>query len=98
MPNPNGENQYVGRADWLLSAKTTIFGRYYIADYANPGVFTDNILTTTRSGLNDRAQSVVVAVESVLRPTLFNSIHATFSRLMTNRTLRPACLHPSAWG
>jgi hypothetical protein len=86
MPNPNGENQYVGRADWLLNARTTIFGRYYIADYANPGVFTDNILTTTRSGLNDRAQSVVVAVESVLRPTLFNSIHATFSRLMTNRT------------
>jgi hypothetical protein len=50
IPSPSGENQYIGRADWHKSAKNTIYGRYHIADYANPGVFTDNILTTTRSG------------------------------------------------
>jgi hypothetical protein len=37
-PSPSNENQYIGRADWLQSAKNTIYGRYYIADYANPGV------------------------------------------------------------
>jgi hypothetical protein len=86
IPNPNSENQYIGRADWLQSAKNTIYGRYYIADYANPGVFTNNILTTTRSGLNDRAQAVVIADETNISPTLVNSVHATFSRLMANRT------------
>ena len=85
IPNPNSENQYIGRADWLQSAKNTIYGRYYIADYANPGVFTNDILTTTRSGLDDRAQAVVVADETSISPTVVNSVHATFSRLMTNR-------------
>ena len=77
IPNPNSENQYIGRADWLQSAKNTIYGRYYIADYANPGVFTNNILTTTRSGLDDRAQAVVVADETSISPTCrqFRSCH-----------------------
>jgi hypothetical protein len=86
IPNPNNENQWVGRADWLLSSKHTVYGRYFIADYDNPGVFTDNILTTTRSGLLERGQSAVVALESSLTPTLVNSIHATYSRLSNNRT------------
>ena len=85
-PNPSGENQYVGRADWLQSAKTNIYGRYLIADYYNPGVFTDNILTTTRSGLNERAQAAVVGVETSISPTLVNALHATYSREINNRT------------
>jgi hypothetical protein len=85
-PSPSNENQYIGRADWLQSTKNTIYGRYYIADYANPGVFTDNILTTTRSGLNERAQAVGVAAQTSVSPTLVNSVHATYSRLITNRT------------
>ena len=86
IPSPSNENQWVGRADWLLSTKHTIYGRYFIADYENPGVFTDNILTTTRSGLLERGQSAVVAIESSLTPTVVNSIHATYSRLSNNRT------------
>jgi hypothetical protein len=85
IPNPSAENQYIGRVDWLQSSRNTIYGRYYIADYANPGVFTNNILTTTRSGLNDRAQAVVVAVETNISASFLNSLHATFSRLMTHR-------------
>jgi hypothetical protein len=85
IPNPSSENQYIGRADWLQSSRNTIYGRYFIADYANPGVFTNNILTTTRSGLNDRAQAVVIAVETNISASFLNSVHATFSRLMTHR-------------
>jgi hypothetical protein len=85
IPSPSGENQYIGRVDWLQSSKHNIYGRYYIADYYNPGVFTDNILTTTRSELNDRSQSVTIAVQSSLTPTLVNAVHATYSRLMINR-------------
>ena len=83
-------NQYVGRADWLQTAKNTIYGRYYVADHYNSGVFTDSILTTTRSRLDDRAQAMVVAVEFIISPTLANSIHARLSRLMKNP--QPACL------
>ena len=86
IPSPSNENQYVGRVDWMKSSKNTIYGRYQIADYANPGFFTDNILTTTRSGLADRSQSVVGAVDTTLTPALLNSLHVTFSRLWINRT------------
>ncbi len=46
IPNPNNENQYVGRVDWIQSSKNTVYGRFFVADYDNPVIYTDNILTT----------------------------------------------------
>src|SRR5262249_39815177 len=48
IPNPNNENQYTGRVDWVQSSKNTIFARYFVSDYDNPPFYTDNLLTTTR--------------------------------------------------
>jgi len=86
IPNPNNENQYVGRADWLQSAKNSIYGRYFIADYDNPPYYTNNILTTTRSGLEERSQSLVLA-DQYSSPTFVNAFHATFTRLINNRAV-----------
>ena len=61
IPNPNNENQYVGRVDWMQSANNSIYGRFFVTDYDNPVYYTDNILTTTRSGLEERATSAVIA-------------------------------------
>ena len=60
IPNPNDENQYIGRADWVQSGKHSVFGRYFIADYNNPPIYNGNLLTTTRSGLEERTQSVTI--------------------------------------
>ncbi|MGI8989209.1 MAG: carboxypeptidase regulatory-like domain-containing protein [Bryobacteraceae bacterium] len=86
IPNPNNENQYVGRVDWLQSERNSIYGRYLIADYDNPPYYTNNILTTTRSGLEERAQSVVVAYQ-YSSPGFVNAFHATFARLINNRAV-----------
>ena len=98
VPNPNNENQYIGRADYLVSAKNTVYGRYFIADYDNPPYFTNSLLTTTRSGLEMRTQSVTLSDQYSISPTIVNAFHATFARLAINRATSPQMPNPVALG
>jgi hypothetical protein len=98
IPNPNNENQYIGRADWLQSAKNTVFGRYFIADYDNPPIYTNNILTTTRAGLEDRTQTITLGDQYSITPTVVNAFHATFNRLAINRAAPPTMPSPVSVG
>lgn len=86
IPNPNNENQGVTRMDWLQSSRNTVYGRYFIADYDNPPFYTNNILTTTRSGVEERSQSVTLA-DQYSGSTFVNAFHATYTRLITNRAV-----------
>ena len=88
IPNPNNENQYVGRVDWLQSNRHTIYGRFFVADYDNGPYYTNNILTTTRSGLEERATTAVIA-DQFSTPGLINAFHGTFTRLINNRAVSP---------
>jgi hypothetical protein len=97
-PNPNNENQYVGKVDWVISPNNTFTGRYLIVDYTNPASYTNNILTTTRSGFNDRIQSVLLGDTYTITPTLVNSIHATFNRFAINRTPPAGMPNPVSLG
>jgi hypothetical protein len=99
IPNPNDENQYVGRLDWVQSQRNTIFGRYFIDDYSNPAVdASENLLVTTRAGLQQRAQSVVLGDSFSITPSLFNSFHLGFVRLAVNRAQSPGMPSPSTLG
>jgi hypothetical protein len=89
IPSPNDENQWVGRADWIQSTKHSIYGRYFILDWANPPYYIDNILTTTRAGLQDRIQSAVLGDQYSFTPTTLNSFHFTYGRFMVNRATPP---------
>ena len=88
IPNPNNENQYVGRVDWLQSSRNSIYGRFFVADYDNAPYYIDNILTTTRSGLEERATSAVLA-DQYSTPAMVNAFHATYTRLINNRAVSP---------
>jgi hypothetical protein len=98
IPNPNNENQYIGRADWLQSAKHTFYGRYFIADYDNPAFYTNNILTTTRSGIEQRSQSVTLGDQYSISPTVVNAFHATYARLISNRAVSQQMPNPVSIG
>ena len=87
IPNPNNENQYVGKMDWIQNSRHSIYGRYFIAKYDNPPYYTNNILTTTRSGLEETSQSATLGDVYSISPTLVNSFHATFTRLPINRAV-----------
>jgi Carboxypeptidase regulatory-like domain len=90
IPNPNDEYQYIGRVDWTRSAKHSLFTRYYITDYNNPPVYDGkNVLTTTRSGLFQRAQTLVVGDTYSFSPSIVNTFHATGTRLRVNRAPAP---------
>src|SRR5579862_8133798 len=84
--NPSNEYQDVARIDWVRTPKNTIFGRYFILDYANPAVYGSNLLTLVRPSLLDRSQSVVIGDQMTLSPTVINSIHFTYARLAIHRS------------
>ena len=86
ISNPSNEYQYVSRVDWVQSPKNSIFARYFILDYANPGVYTNNVLTTTRPSILQRSQSIVLGDQFTISATIVNSFHFTFSRLAVDRS------------
>ncbi|MGD0797321.1 MAG: TonB-dependent receptor [Acidobacteriaceae bacterium] len=86
VPNPSNEFQYLGRVDWTQSSRDSLFARYFILDYANPAVYTDNILTLSRSNLLQRSQSVVLGDQFTITQNIINSAHATYTRLAVNRS------------
>jgi Carboxypeptidase regulatory-like domain len=98
IPNPNNENQFVGRVDWIHNSKHSVYGRYFITDYDNPPYYTNNILTTTRSGLEERSQSVTVGDVYTLSPTIVNAFHATFARLAISRAVSQQMPDPVSLG
>jgi hypothetical protein len=85
IPNPQTENQYVGRMDWNQSAKHNFFGRYFYSNYISPPTFNNNLLLTNLRGVNDLSQSMVLGDTMSITPTTLNSVHVTWTRLSINR-------------
>ncbi len=86
IPATGDEDQYIGRADYAISAKHNLFGRYFLDDWQNPPVFTNNnLLTTTSPGNYERAQSATIGDTYTFTPELLNSFHMSFNRVRDNR-------------
>lgn len=98
IANPNDENQFVTRGDWQQSSKHSIFGRFFVADLANPPIFDGNILNTTRAGLEMRSTAVALGSNWTINPTLINAFHATYSRLAINRGVAEGMPSPVSVG
>src|SRR5882724_2363246 len=81
VPNNSDEDQFLTRSDWIHNAKHSVFGRYYFADWRNPGAYDGkNLLLTTRPGVLDRAQSLTVGDTYSVSSGAINSFHFTWSR------------------
>src|SRR5262249_17185396 len=99
VPTTGDEDQIIGRVDWLKSPKHTIFGRYFVADYRNPAVFDGrNLLPTTRPGVLDRAQNVVLGDTYTFSPRVVNSLRLRFSRTRIDRGAAPNLINPADVG
>ncbi len=76
IPNNSSEDQFLTRGDWIHTSSHNLFGRYYFTDWRNPAVFDgDNILTTTRAGVVDRVQSLVLSDSYSLSAAAINTFH-----------------------
>jgi Carboxypeptidase regulatory-like domain len=86
IPNPSNEYQVVSRVDWVQSPRNNVLARYFILDYANPAIYTNNVLTTSRPGLLQRAQSIVLGDQFTVTSAIVNNFHVTYSRLAVHRS------------
>lgn len=85
ISTPQSEGQYIGRVDWNESAKNSVSGRYFIADYSSPAFFNKNLLLTTERGVMDRSQSAIIGDTYSISPTIINSAHIAWTRLAVTR-------------
>ena len=86
VPTTGDENQFIGRIDYTLNPKHSVFARYFLADYTNPAHWDPaNALITTAAGNLERAQTITLGDTYTLSATLVNSFHATFNRRRDNR-------------
>src|SRR5262249_6043910 len=97
--SPEGENQYIGRGDWGISAKHSLFGRFFRANLSNPPApFNNNLLFTNRAGLADLSQSLVIGDTYSFSPSVLNSLRLTGSKAPINRYPQADFINPSTVG
>jgi hypothetical protein len=99
IPANNPDDQYIGRVDYVQSAKHTMYGRYFLYDFTAQTTFNGtNALTTTAAGNSDRSQTMTFGDTYTFTPTLLNSFHATFDRRRDNRGAAPNLFSPVSLG
>ena len=94
------EGQYVGRGDYQISTKNTLFGRYFRSHYFRPPSYNftpDNLLTTTQGALDDADQTWAVGDTYLFSPTLVNQFRATVDRIGIHRFADRLRLRLRSW-
>ncbi|HEX4811082.1 MAG TPA: carboxypeptidase-like regulatory domain-containing protein [Bryobacteraceae bacterium] len=86
IPQTGDEEEYIGRVDYVINAKHTLFSRYFADDWRNPPVLNgNNLLTTTSPGNLELAQEATIGDTYVFGPGTLNSFHVGFNRIRDNR-------------
>jgi hypothetical protein len=99
IPITGDEDQYIGRVDYAMNSKNSMFGRYFLVNYQNPPTYDGkNLLTTTQAGNLERAQTLAIGDTYTISPTILNTAHATFLRRRDNRGPTDIPINPSLLG
>jgi hypothetical protein len=86
IPANYKEDQYVGRVDYNLNAKHSIFGRYFLANYVLPSYYSpSNLIVTINPGNDERVQNFTLGYTYIVTPKLVNTFHGTYARRRDNR-------------
>jgi len=88
--NNNREYQVIGRIDYNLSQKHSIYGRYFIGNYNNPVSWDGkNVLLANKTGVADQAQTFTLGDTYTINPTTISSFHGTLIRTRADRVMVP---------
>ncbi|HTR39007.1 MAG TPA: carboxypeptidase regulatory-like domain-containing protein [Bryobacteraceae bacterium] len=81
------EYQVLGRVDYQISERQTLFGRYMASAYYLPPAyaFSKNILDTVQGGLDDLAQTAAVGHTFLFSPTSINTFSFAANRVAVHR-------------
>lgn len=86
IPVQSNESQYVARVDWIINAKHSLYGRYFIDNYTLAAFFDPHdILVTSTTGNGERAQTFVLGETYSVSPSTVNAFHATVGRRRDDR-------------
>ena len=86
IPATGDSDELIGRIDYVISSKNTLYGRFYVNDWSNPPFFDgQNLLTTTQPGNFERAVEATIGDTYTFGPGTVNSFHAGFNRVRDNR-------------
>jgi hypothetical protein len=99
IPSQQVENEFIGRVDWTINQKHSLYGRYFLDGYTSPAFFSPtNVLITTQSGNVERAQSLTLGETYIINSHFVNSFHATGSRRRDDRGAAAQGIGPSTLG
>jgi len=88
IQNNSTEHEALGKTDFNLNAKQTMFIRYLYAFYENPATYDgQNVLTLSRTGQENQVHSIVYGHNYIMSPTTLNSVHVTYNRTLNDRPL-----------
>jgi hypothetical protein len=81
------EYQIVGRADYTISPKQTLFGRYMATSYVLPAAYalSNNVLDTVQGALDDLHQSVTIGHTYLASSTTVNTFRLGANRVAVHR-------------
>ncbi len=84
------EQQGIGRVDYQVSEKHTLYGRYFIGNYNSPTTWDNqNVLELNKVVQANRVQSLAIGDSYTFSPHLINSLHVTGNRTYGLRAMVP---------
>jgi len=84
----SNEYQVVGRVDYQVSDRQTLFGRYIATSFAQtpPYALDQNLLNTIQGGRDNLGQTFTLGDTYLISPTTVNSIRVSVNRTAIQRT------------
>jgi len=98
IPQPQNEDQFIGRIDWTINEKQTLFGRYFLTHFTQPGFYSGNLLYTQNPALNDQAQSFTLGHTYTISSSLVNSLRISGTRNFITRAAASDLINPTTVG
>jgi hypothetical protein len=86
LPAINSEDQYVGRVDYSLNAKNSMFFTAFVTNYKSPAFYQpNNLLVTTTAGNDERVMHFTLGETFIISSKMVNTFHGTYARRRDNR-------------
>ena len=100
QPADNPDWELVGRVDYVVSPKHTLYGRYFIYNYVAEAFFngTNALTTGPNPGNREESNTLTLGDTYTFSPTSVNSFHATYNRRADNRGSAPNLFGPNSLG